>query len=260
MLFDDIDKKLESKIDRKLIQKSNRGHLKNGFDNNKVLNQVLDKKTFMTLYQLINSHIISYVNGVVKSGKESLVFWAVDQNEKDIALKIYLVSASNFKKRSSYIIGDPRFSKIKKGTRNLVHIWAKKEFRNLRHAYSSGIPVVRPIHVSNNVLVLEFVGTNGVPDPLLLEVEVSKDDYDDAISIIKNLYKKANLVHGDFSEYNLFKTDKGIVAFDFGSAVDIAHPNSKEFLKRDINNISKFFEKRGIDIDDPIKIFEDVVS
>ena len=260
MLFDDIDKKLESRIDKKLFQKSKKGHLKNGFDSNKVVNQVLDKKTVMTLYQMINSHTISYVNGVVKAGKESLVFWAVDENEKDIALKIYLVSTSNFKKRSSYIIGDPRFSKIKKGTRNLVHIWAKKEFRNLRHAYNSGIPVVRPIHVSNNVLALEFVGTNGVPAPLLLDVEVTQKDYDDAILIIKNLYKNANLVHGDFSEYNLFKTEKGILAFDFGSAVDVAHPNSKEFLKRDINNISKFFLKRGIEVEDPSKIFEDVIS
>ena len=45
---------------------------------------------------------------------------------KDVALKIYLVSTSNFKKREPYILGDPRFSKLKKGTKNLVYLWAKK--------------------------------------------------------------------------------------------------------------------------------------
>lgn len=260
MLFDEVNPNIESKINKKLSEKSPKRRLQDGFDNNKVINQVLDKKTIMTLYKMINSHVISYVNGSVKAGKESLVFWAVDDKGNDIALKIYLVSTSNFKKRSSYIIGDPRFSKIKKGTRNLVHIWAQKEFRNLRHAYDAGIPVVRPIHVSNNVLAMEFIGTNGVPNLLLLESEVDENDYQDAIMIIKNLYKKAKLVHGDFSEYNLFKTDKGLLAFDFGSAVDVAHPNSKEFLKRDINNISKFFLKRGIDVEDVSKTLDDVIS
>jgi RIO kinase 1 len=62
------------------------------------------------------------------------------------------------------------------------------------------------------------------------------------------LYQKAKLVHADLSEYNIFKTDLGIMLFDFGSAVDIQHPNSKQFLLRDVLNVNKFFEKRGIDV------------
>ena len=68
------------------------------------------------------------------------------------------------------------------------------------------------------------------------------------------------MVHGDFSEYNIFKTKKGLVIFDLGSGVDLRHPNTQEFLKRDINNIGRFFNKRGISIEDPDKIFEDVVK
>ena len=67
-------------------------------------------------------------------------------------------------------------------------------------------------------------------------------------------------MHGDFSEYNMFKTSKGLIVFDLGSAVDLRHPNSHEFLKRDINNITRFFSKRGIPVDDPSKIFEDIVK
>jgi len=36
--------------------------------------------------------------------------------------------------------------------------------------------------------------------------------------------------------------------FDFGSAVDIQHPNSKQFLIRDVMNVNRFFEKRGIEV------------
>lgn len=254
-LYDELeskdDEKLESRAEYKLAGKLKQKTPFDGFKNNKVINEVLDKPTVFALYDLIKSKIISYVNGVVKAGKESVVFWAVGEDEINLALKIYLVSTSNFKKRAQYIEGDPRFSRIKKGTRNLVYLWAQKEFRNLSQCYNKGIPVVKPVHVSKNILVMEFVGKNGVPAKNLLESKVDMKDYHSAISLLGRLYKEASLVHGDFSEYNIFKTEKGLILFDLGSAVDLNHPNANDFLKRDINNISKFFAKRGLTVDNP---------
>jgi len=254
MLSDALEDDLESFFDKKLIPKSKRKTLADGFKKNKVINEVLDKSTIMTLYNMIRTHIVSYINGIVRAGKESVVFWAVDENEKDIALKVYLVTTSNFKRRAPYILGDPRFSRVKKGTRNLIDLWAKKEYRNLKQCYNRGIPVVKAIHVTKNILAMEFVGENGVPAKTLIESEVDKKDYNSAISIIKNLYKDAKLVHCDFSEYNIFKTDKGLILFDLGSAVDLRHPNANEFLKRDIKNISTFFAKRGLTVENPTDV------
>ena len=256
----DVSRKLESQLDEKLFSKRRKKHLQDGFKKGKVINEVLDKPTVMLLYKFITDHIIAYVNGPISAGKESVVFWAVDDNDVDVALKIYLVSTSNFKKRDPYILGDPRFTKLKKGTKNLVYLWARKEFRNLSKCYDCGIPVPRPIYVSNNVLAMEFVGKNGAPAKILLESEIDQNDYEQSILIIKDLYQKAKLVHGDFSEYNIFKTENGLVLFDLGSAVDLRHPNAKEFLKRDISNITRFFSKRGIEVDDPIEIFEEITS
>ena len=92
---------------------------------------------------------------------------------------------------------------------------------------------------------MAFVGEQGKPAKSLLHSVVDSNDYEQAISIIKDLYHKAKLIHGDFSEYNIFKTINGLVVFDLGSAVDLRHPNAHEFLKRDINNITRFFNKRG---------------
>jgi len=256
----DVSRKLESQLDEKLFSKRRKKHLPDGFKKGKVINEVLDKPTVMLLYKLITDHIIAYVNGAISAGKESVAFWAVAENDVSIALKIYLVSTSNFKKREPYILGDPRFTKLKKGTKNLVYLWAKKEFRNLSKCYDCGIPVPKPIYVSNNVLAMEFVGKNGTPAKILLESEIDQNDYEQSLLLIKNLYKKANLVHGDFSEYNIFKTEKGLILFDLGSAVDLRHPNAKEFLKRDISNITRFFSKRGIEVNDPIETFEEIIS
>tara|TARA_Y100000590_G_scaffold378101_1_gene444791 strand:- start:1125 stop:1904 length:780 start_codon:yes stop_codon:yes gene_type:complete len=259
-LSDIIDKKIESKINSSLSKKHRRKTLDDGFKKNKVINEVLDKPTVLLLYDLIKSQIISYVNGVVKSGKESVLFWAVSPEESDLALKIYLTSTSNFKNRSKYLIGDPRFSRIKKGTKNLVYLWAKKEFQNISKCYDCGINVVKPIHISKNVLIMEFVGNNGKPENNLLESNITDHDYRESLQIIDDLYNKANLVHGDFSEYNIFKTKKGLKLFDLGSAVDLEHPKATEFLKRDINNISNFFVKRGLTVENPIDVFERITK
>ena len=214
LLSDRIDEKLESKINSELSKKRRSRSLNDGFKKNKVVNEVLDKPTIFELYELIKSDIIVYVNGVVKAGKESVVFWAIGPNESNIALKIYLVTTSNFKKRSQYLIGDPRFSHVKKGTKNIVYLWAKKEFKNISQCYECGIPVVKPIHVSKNILVMEFVGDRGKPTKTLLESEVDENDYFQCIQIITDLFNKAKLIHGDFSEFNIFKTDNGLKIFD----------------------------------------------
>jgi len=255
MLSDELGKKLSRRIDHDLLAKERQGRSeKSIFDKSKVIDDVLDKTTIMTLSRLINSDVISYVNGIVGSGKESKVYWAVDPHGKDIALKIYLVTASNFKKRAPYLVDDPRFLRIKKGTRNLIELWAQKEFRNLTQCVKSGIPSIKPIYVLKNILILEFVGKNGVPAKTLVETEIDKNDYNNAISIISQLYRKAKLVHADLSEYNIFKTENGLIVFDLGSAVDIRHKNAKEFLERDIKNISRFFVKRGLTVENPSDI------
>jgi len=260
LLSDRIDEKLESKINSELSKKRRSRSLNDGFKKNKVVNEVLDKPTIFELYELIKSDIIVYVNGVVKAGKESVVFWAIGPNESNIALKIYLVTTSNFKKRSQYLIGDPRFSHVKKGTKNIVYLWAKKEFKNISQCYECGIPVVKPIHVSKNILVMEFVGDRGKPTKTLLESEVDENDYFQCIQIITDLFNKAKLIHGDFSEFNIFKTDNGLKIFDLGSAVDLNHPKMIEFLKRDINNISNFFVKRGLTVENPVDVIARIIK
>ena len=259
-MSDNSEKKIELKIKSKLEQKKRKKTLDDGFKKNKVVNEVLDKITILQLHDLINSKIISYVNGVVKAGKESVVFWAKDFDDNDLALKIYLVTTSNFKRRSQYVMGDPRFTNVKKGTKNIVYLWARKEFQNISKCYDCGISVVKPRHVSKNILIMDFEGIDGKPEPTLLESEIDENDYRQSISLITDLYQKAKLVHGDFSEYNIFKTKNGLKVFDLGSAVDTTHPNTMDFLKRDINNITNFFVKRGLTVENPADILERIIK
>jgi RIO kinase 1 len=114
--------------------------------------------------------------------------------------------------------------------------------------------------VSKNVLAMEFVGKEGIPATTLHETEVDENDYSQTMQIIEKLYKKAKLVHGDLSEYNIFKTENGLIVFDFGSAVDTMHPNAQNFLERDIKNMSYFFAKRGLTVVNPADVLAKIIS
>ena len=214
-----------------------------------VFEEVFDRSTLMTLYDVMNANVFSYLNGVVASGKESRVYWGVRGDNSSVAVKIHLVASAEFKRRLQYIAGDPRFGSVKKGMRNIVKLWARKEFKNLKTAYEAKVPVPEPIHVKSNVLVMEFIGKNGVPAPTLNTCEVTQKHYMEVLKIVSKLYK-ANLVHADLSEYNIFLHGKKLILFDFGSAVNIAHPNSQQFLARDIYNVNKFFGKRKVKVYD----------
>src|SRR5512137_2207757 len=106
---------------------------------------------------------------------------------------------------SSYITGDRRFSHVKKAKKELIFAWTKKEFSNLVRAREAGIAVPEPLVWDRNVLIMSFLGEGEVPYPHLRNVELAdpKETYAQILSIIDSLYKKAELVHADLSEFNI---------------------------------------------------------
>ena len=225
-----------------------------------VFDNVFDMPTLMTINELRRDGIIQYIETSLAAGKESKVYLAVAPDSSLRIVKIYLIVSAEFKKRMQYIAGDPRFSDIKRGSRSLIMTWARKEFKNMRTAHAVGVRVPLPIAVKKNVLVMEFVAdSEGNPMPALINTEeITLNDYRQVIEQMTMLYQKAKLVHADLSEYNIFKTNLGIMLFDFGSAIDIQQPNSKQFLFRDVSNINRFFEKRGIEVLPTAQVIEKI--
>lgn len=225
-----------------------------------VFDNVFDMPTLMTINELRRDGIIQYIETSLAAGKESKVYLAVAPDSSLRIVKIYLIVSAEFKKRMQYIAGDPRFSDIKRGSRSLIMTWARKEFKNMHTAHAAGVRVPLPIAVKKNVLVMEFVSdSEGNPVPALINTEeITLNDYQQVIEQMTMLYQKAKLVHADLSEYNIFKTNLGIMLFDFGSAIDIQQPNSKQFLFRDVSNINRFFEKRGIEVLPTAQVIEKI--
>lgn len=228
-----------------------------------VLEEVFDKPTLMSLYHLINKGIIDRFFGVVNAGKESKIYHALNRRGEELAVKIYLTVSAEFKKGMiPYIEGDIRFRHVKKSTYSLVYAWALKEFKNLSKAYDTGIRVPKPYTVEKNVLVIEFIGEDGVPAPLIKDVELSNPAsvYEKLLGNIKTLYRKSALVHGDLSEYNIMMKNDELVIFDMSQSVLTSHPLADQLLRRDIANVNHFFSKIGVKVKSENEIYNWVVG
>lgn len=237
------------------VDKRDRVILKNE-EERAVFEEVFDRRTLMVLYDLANKDSFSYLNGVISSGKEARVYWGVTSDNKDVAVKIYLVASSDYKRRLQYLVGDPRFNKIRRDSRGIAEIWARKEFINLKQCTEAGASVPKPITFMGNVVVMEFVGVGGMPAPRLIDTEVQKNDYTRIIRAMEIIYKKGELVHSDLSEYNVLKYDNELKIIDFGSGVSSKHPLADEYLRRDVANINRFFERRDVPTIEGEKILE----
>ncbi|HHV24261.1 MAG: serine protein kinase RIO [Methanosarcina sp.] len=220
-------------------------------DRLKVEENVFDVPTLKILYTLSNKGIIKAMGGAISTGKEANVFHAEGQ-DKELAVKIYRIASSTFKTMDAYIMKDPRFTNIRNNKRDIIFAWTRKEFQNLKRAKSAGIRVPEPVLAEKNILIMEFMGEKEVPYPLLksthLEDEEAKLVFDIIVEYMRLLNKKANLVHADLSEYNILidPNDLTPILIDMGQSVTLEHPNAREFLYRDVQNILRFFSRYGI--------------
>ena len=184
--------------------------------------------------------------GVVSAGKEARVYWAKNRRGEDVAVKIYLTTTAEFRKSiRQYIIGDPRFESVSGDLRKLILKWVQKEYKNLKRMYEAGIRVPKPYYAYRNILVMEFIGENGIRAPLLKEVRLTDEEYveiyEKIVYYMKLMYNKAKLVHADLSEYNIMLYDGEPVIIDVSQAVTLDHPMAMYFLLRDIKNIIRYF-------------------
>lgn len=195
---------------------------------------------------------------VSSSTSSSIVHFAAPTKEgyTDVAIKIFRTTLSEFTQRRDYVIGDWRYAyhEIKRANpRKVVLAWAEKEFKNLIRIHRSGIPSPAPLFLRDHILIMSFIGTvDGAPAPQLRDATgITKSvsrlmrTYIQVITIIYTLYHWCRLIHADLSDYNLLYHKHRVYVIDVGQAVDISHPLAQDFLRQDIEHVTRFFEKKG---------------
>lgn len=86
--------------------------------------QVMDPRTRIILFKMINRGFISEVNGCISTGKEANVYHATSgsyySQTQDIAIKIYKTSILIFKDRDRYVTGEFRFVCVPKTVNRIL--------------------------------------------------------------------------------------------------------------------------------------------
>ena len=250
----DSDKKL-SRMDEKVDEF--RMRLKDS-DQKQVYDDVFDTATLMALYDLSKKGYIDALGGCFSTGKEANLFHAVASKDgiSEVAVKIYLISTANFNSMKDYILGDPRFQGIRHARKDIILAWTKKEFKNLKRAEEAGVRVPKPYITQRNILLMEFIGKDGIPMPQLKDVKLSEQEashiFELLVDYMNRLYSRAKLVHADLSEYNiLVDMDKmEPVIIDMGQSVLTSHFNAETYLRRDVANIARFFGKLNVPVNE----------
>lgn len=224
---------------------------------------VFDERTVFNLSKLLVNGPINKIEGIISAGKEANIYLAYDKTGLEIAVKIYKIDSNTSKWMYNYIIGDPRFKKIPHNPSKIIFLWASKEYKNLKRAFREGLSVPEPIYVKNNILIMEYIGFQSTPAPKLKDIKKLKDPIgllNQIFDFIKKLYQKANLVHGDLSEFNILYHNHKAVFIDISQAVDIRHPKAEVYLVRDIKNISNYFQRFGVDIPDLESFYNEIIN
>ena len=243
-LIDDKIKRIERDIDDLRVRDKEA-------DDFKVRDEVFDELTLKALYRLASGGLIQALGGPISTGKEANVFHAIGRGGRELAIKIYRIKTSDFKAMHDYILGDYRFAHVRRTKKDIVFAWTKKEFRNLTRARKARVRVPEPLKYWQNVLVMQFIGREGVACPPLKQavenLENVKEVYDATVEFMKRLYQDAHLVHADLSEYNILVNDQADPVFiDMGQSVLVEHPRAQEFLQRDVSNVVRFFNEAGV--------------
>lgn len=211
--------------------------------------KVFDKKTLLNLYKLMKKGVLKRVDARIKEGKESVILSALADKEW-VAVKIYRTLYCDFKRMWKFLASDPRFNKIGKRRRAVVMCWARREFKNLKIAYLAKVSCPKPIALWENVLVMSFVGKDGLPAPTLARAKGLnwRKIYAQVKREIEKL-ARAGLIHTDLSAYNILYLDRPYL-IDFSQAITARHPLASELLERDVKNINDFFKRVGVETDD----------
>jgi RIO kinase 1 len=139
--------------------------------------------------------------------------------------------------------------------------WCRHEHRALKELHEAGADVPRPIAVSDNAILMEFVGDEEFPAPILHSITLEPDEtrplFDRLLRNVETMLADFR-IHADLSAYNVLYWMGEVRIIDFPQVVDaIRHPNPFPILLRDVTRLCDYFRRQGLQ-NDPAAIAHDL--
>lgn len=209
--------------------------------------------------------MITDVIADVRPGKEATVYTCRAHprtGRKLLAAKVYrprmfrsLTNDAAYR-RNRHVARDTRAEramrhKTRRGRQMQVSNWIDYEYKVHQAVYDVGADVPRPWAQEGNAVLMDYVGDEESPAPQLREANVDRDEARDLFNCLVDnlrLFLACNVIHGDFSAYNVLYWEGQVTVIDFAQAVDPrTGTESMNFLHRDVDRLCGFFRPLGID-------------
>ena len=213
----------------KLISKVDRGY--------KLITSGLD---VYALKILVDSNIIIGIGNPLGIGKESDVVEAISELNENRALKFFRIGRISFT--------DTKRKRSIEKSRN-DHNWllinidaAKREYDVLVKLKNTRMNITTPYFRSMHSIVMFRINGKRLVD--YKSLQNPKEIFNKTIEQIRIAYEQ-NIINGDLSEYNIIlDKNNDIWIIDWPQAVTLDHPNAEFLIKRDIQNVIRFFKRK----------------
>jgi RIO kinase 2 len=172
-------------------------------------------------------------------GKEADVFEAITPSKDKVALKFHRIGRTSFR-QTRRVRG---YVREKVSWFHQSRRAAEKEYEGLKVLFERGVFVPKPITQNRHTIMMGIIeGTE-----LAEYKKLPKPHYFlyDILWNIRKAYTEAHIIHADLSEFNVvIKPDGTVLIIDWPQYVTWDHPNAQQLLKRDVENILKYFRRK----------------
>ena len=193
---------------------------------------------FLALKSLVDRNVIESLGKPLGVGKEADVYDAVSPRGERLAVKFFRIGRTSFKKyerhRTALLSAHSYIAASIKS--------AAREYQALKALHPRGVKVPKPVARNRHVVVTEFF--QGIEMASIQYLARPLRILGEIIENVKKAYD-AGIVHSDLSAYNVLVTpEEEILIIDWPQWVRPSHPMAREYLRRDIAGLIKFFKRR----------------
>jgi len=199
---------------------------------------------------------VAGVGSQIGVGKESDIFKVVNNEERELCLKLHRLGRTSF--RAIKNKRDYHRHRTSPSWLYLSRLAATKEFSFMKVLRENGFPVPEPIDSSRHAVVMSLV--DGFPLNHVQKIDQPEVVANEMIDLVCR-FAKHGLIHGDFNEFNIMISSAGqLTVIDFPQMVSVNHPNARMYFERDINCVRRFFRKRFDILIEAKPNFEELVA
>lgn len=194
----------------------------------------------LAINALVRAGVLEAFGKPLGVGKEADVYDALNPKGERIAIKFHRLGRISFRqtvRKRSYST-EPTARWLYQS-----RLAAEREYQALKLLFPKKVAVPEPLSQNRHVIAMGMIEGAELahwkrlarPDKILKEI----------LRNTRKAYLRAGIIHADLSEYNIIlKKNKHILIIDWPQYVKKEHPNATDLLKRDLQNVAQYFERK----------------